>query len=905
MRDQTVSGWLGPRGGHDNRARSTAPGRLAQVPIELWQDGTGSDVRHARVVPMASEEGLFVHAGTVVHLLGLDGRSIWSSAQLGVRALLHVGPIGARGRWAALLATGDSSVALLELTDGRVGWEWECEGRANLTGQASSKIVEVDGETRWVVFPSYSTVGRCFDLSAEPGPSLLWEHDLGDSIDAGFGPSVVISDVLGSGRPQVVISSRSGTVYPVSARDRRTTSAELVQGRADGHLTQRVLDIDSGAEVESVRYRPDDGPYPCARPYGLLTTVERPSDRRRDIMLVSCQVEEYLSLTHVDNVGMSRAWGAFIERDWPLDLRELRPQVTSIASFSDERRPELVVGLWDAGAWNTVIVDLDLGWESPRDIVHGMYFWGCHDVNGDGRLEIIVSPEVTRAPRPSSLLALDGRTLEVVAALDGAEPLTTADGDLPVGTTFMAARRSLVEVTLADGLTGVLVQRSSGGPSEVGVWHGANGQATYRGIGASNVARVDYHDHRLVVADSSGILTVYDSSFETIARIPAPAGGLPELRAWLARSDSRHGGLMIGRPDGSIMIGEPDLAAGHGWRSRSVVVGSLPAIDPADGVLIHAQTSSNGSTLSYTDPAASPASTRTTQIEGVIGGALVPYGRRRVLANVTTGVHTTVLSARGEDGAEAWSVAGGAHPHPAAAWCGPDGEWSLIADDHGVLRIFDDRGTPRAEADWYASYTTPVPFGVGSLSGILRGDGTHGIERVDATGLTVWRREAELWSLFGNHGALGQLRDGRSVWAQIHRDGTFELIDVEDGRLLGSSMLGKTCHAQVLAIDVDADADDEYVVGTMDGTLWCLKLDSDAVVILWRLPLGASVGPIGAADIDGDGFAELLVATADGIVRVLGAAPVGRDAYQDAASQRSPSSSGGSGNVRRVSRRQD
>jgi hypothetical protein len=179
-------------------------------------------------------------------------------------------------------------------------------------------------------------------------------------------------------------------------------------------------------------------------------------------------------------------------------------------------------------------------------------------------------------------------------------------------------------------------------------------------------------------------------------------------------------------------------------------------------------------------------------------------------------------------------VNGAAYPHPRAVR--PDGEWSLIAEDHGVLRIFDDRSTPRAEADWCASYTTPVPFGVGSLSVILRGDGTHGIERVDATGLTVRRRDTERWSLLGNHGALRQLRD-------VDASGPRSTVTACSNRSMSGTAgcsapacSAKHARLESSAIDVDADADDECVAGTIDGNLWCLKLDPDAVMILWRLP---------------------------------------------------------------------
>jgi hypothetical protein len=79
----------------------------------------------------------------------------------------------------------------------------------------------------------------------------------------------------------------------------------------------------------------------------------------------------------------------------------------------------------------------------------------------------------------------------------------------------------------------------------------------------------------------------------------------------------------------------------------------------------------------------------------------------------------------------------------------------------------------------------------------------------------------------------------------------------------------------VTAADLDGDGRAEFLFGCADGNLYAVKSPSEGSEgqVLWKVPLGAPVGPPSIADLDGDGQAEILVCTQDGWLHVLGARP--------------------------------
>ncbi|HEX9694852.1 MAG TPA: S8 family serine peptidase [Actinomycetota bacterium] len=77
-------------------------------------------------------------------------------------------------------------------------------------------------------------------------------------------------------------------------------------------------------------------------------------------------------------------------------------------------------------------------------------------------------------------------------------------------------------------------------------------------------------------------------------------------------------------------------------------------------------------------------------------------------------------------------------------------------------------------------------------------------------------------------------------------------------------------------VDIAGDARPEFVYGQGDGTLVAVKFAADGTPsLLWETSLSAAANaPVAAGDVTGDGLLDLVAATADGKVVVLGAGPL-------------------------------
>ena len=81
----------------------------------------------------------------------------------------------------------------------------------------------------------------------------------------------------------------------------------------------------------------------------------------------------------------------------------------------------------------------------------------------------------------------------------------------------------------------------------------------------------------------------------------------------------------------------------------------------------------------------------------------------------------------------------------------------------------------------------------------------------------------------------------------------------------------------VMVYDVDDDGHDEAIVGSTDGYLYAVNIDTleeGAPNLIWRAFIGVPIEGIGVADADGDGADEVIVTGPDGVVRVYTARDV-------------------------------
>ncbi|WP_155360769.1 PQQ-binding-like beta-propeller repeat protein [Acrocarpospora macrocephala] len=856
-----MSEWWTARGDGRNLGRTDLPGGYRHAPVEVWQLDTGGDVRFARTVRVRGAEALLVQAGGTLAATGWDGRPIWRADTLGVTRVLHAGRFGAPDAWQALITTDERTVALVDLDTGTPVWTWSTEARANLAGPGASKVFGSPGALRWVCFPTYSTRGRCVDFSDPGRPSVVWDVDYGDAYDAGFGPTVVVADVTGGGQAEVLVSSRCGTGYASADTE------ALVLGREDGRLYQAVIDAGTGAVRLVTRYRPDPGDYPCARPYGLLQAVSPDGGPRLGAVLVSCQVEEYLAVTGHSPAGLHRAWGHFVEKDWPEDHRELRPQITSVADVRGTGRPDLVVGLWQDGRWRTLVLDLSAGLSGgdlaagASSVLPGRYFWGCHDLDGDGRPELVVSRESERRPAGRTVLEIvDGTTLETLATLADAALLTSSDSALPEHVNFHADRRSAVEVRDGSGSPGLLVRRDDG----IHVWNGR----TSRRLAGPEYTRADWYGGELILSTADGRVSRCGPDLSPVGD-PVPASGrFCQPLVWTRD----HGPEIVTDLAGGQVIGGTPGPGGldREWR----VPGALPALHRDAGgthrLVVSTVDGDRPAATVHREPGGQDATAITIALAAPPALALVPFGLTfRLLANLHTGVHTAALALYDERGAPLWAdpLHGGHPARPGVVPLGGD-TWLIAADDHGRLRLYDETGKVRAENDWTAAYTTPIA--VPGTAALLRADGIHGLELIGLDGETVWRVNTELWRYFPGRSALARAPEpGQWLLGAVSRDGRFAAFDGLTGEVRWQLDTGPAIPERAVAAgDLDGDGRDEFLVGTRAGRLLCLR-DGE---IVWEHQFPAAVTNPVLADVNGDGRVEILVATADGMLRLLGTA---------------------------------
>jgi outer membrane protein assembly factor BamB len=848
--------WLTPRKDSRNQARADVAGKMAKSPQEVWCMATGGEVRFVQNVRMDGKDAALMQVGSTLQLIRWTGERVYQDFKTGGGSVLRVDDFDGDGAPEMLVRTDSRTVALLDVTTGKKLWSWQSPPSTQVNGHA---FYETPNGLRFICFPSYSDSGYCFDFSkSRENPKLLWQRRYVGKYGIGYGPNIVLKDMDGDGEPDIVLSGKVPSVY------------------------QAVIDADTGAMKFDAHYDVEGG---WGRPYGLLHAVDLDGDGKPEIVMVSCQVEEYVAVAR--NVGgkrIEKIWGKFIEKDWPTDERELRPQVTSLADVQGNGKVELVVGVYENHQWRTLVIDPLKDFSAQRGALKGYYFWGCYDLTGDGTPEIIVSEEARRRPaRVATLRALDGKTFQPVAKLADAAVFTSADSDVPPDVYFMSLRRNPVFLKTADGVSGILIHRFNGGREEgVYLWGGKAGMP----IGARRVAnagwtRIDLRDNDLFLSDMRGNVQRFDRNLKPVGKRLATQGRASQPLVWSVGGKRE---LVVDAAGGMVLGGVPNFSKNGKLEGAWQVAGSMPALhrdsagqcrlsvadlsDPDNPTLLVYQAPVNASAKPLRIPLTQPLM------------ALVPFGDTfHLFVNLQTGVHTAALACYDANGRLLWEDRQyGAHPNlPGAADLNGDGECEVIADDHGILRIHDSAGKiVGTHPGWPPAYTLPIagPFGRDASMAVLRSSGIDGMSLNDPAGKPLWslpKPASERYRWYGSLGAVGDLTgDGRFALGIVAEDGAFECVDAQTGRLRWSLALRQCSNRiSVVAGDVDGNGADEFLVGLSDGRLLCIGERSGQGKIVWEKTFAAAVANPIIADVDGDGSAEIALSTSDGCVRIL------------------------------------
>jgi len=847
--------WLTPRKDSLNQARADVPGRMMQAPAEVWRMPTGGDVRFAAPVTVAGQDAVLIQVGTTLQLARPTGETIWQDLTLNAGTVLKVADFDGEGPQEALVRTDARSVTLVDVATGRRLWSWQCAPSQQISGHAFERR---RSGLRFICFPSYSADGYCFDFAgSREQPRLVWQRSYPGKYGVGYGPSIVLADMDRDGAPDIVLSGKVPSIY------------------------QAVINAEDG----EIKFEAQHDLGGWGRPYGLLQTADIDADGWPDVLMASCQVEEYVAVARNEQgAGLKMLWGHFVEKDWPTDRLELRPQVTSLADLTGTGKIELVVGLWQDGRWQTPVIDPLKGFEARRGALEGRYFWGCHDVVGDSRREIIVSVESDRRPADcATLQAIDGISLKPVAELADAAVLWSADSAMPEDRYFMALRRSPIFMQADGGARGILVRRfNEGNPSGVCLWGTkSDGSIGCRLLAEGAYRRADSGRGGLVLCDPCGTLQFFDDRLHARNQKLGTNGRVCQPLVWEAAGKRE---LVVDTAGGVVMGGAPDLSRNgklaHGWR----IAGADPVLHVAETgagrLAARHNGGSRGVALIYRAPVVTGRRSIRVDLPNPLyaRAPLLAYGKQayRLLANRQTGVHTFAMTILDESGHALWhDDAWGAYPNAAAAGdLDGDGLPEMVADDHGVLRVYDAKGSVLArDPGWPPAYNLPVigAFGPGNAMAVLRSSGIQGLSLLDRAGKTVWKTPAPIWRYYRSLGAIADVSgDGSQSLGILTEEGLLDCINLADGTVRWSVDVGTAPNGtSVVAGDLDGDGTDEFLTGLQDGRLVCVGLSYGKPGILWETHLGASAANPIIADVDGDGVAEIVVSTSDGYVRIL------------------------------------
>jgi outer membrane protein assembly factor BamB len=811
-------------------------------------------------------------AGTVLQALSLDGRLAWALPRVPVSRLIAAGDLDGTGRGCVLVRADNRTLMLLDAATAQERWRWTVDSGTFVHDNAGVLLVPHGRGHRMVLSPTYATEILAFDLDGDGPPFLQWR--IAGPWDAGFGPSVITADMDGNGTPELLLSSRIGTADRM--RRGRTTTADLVLGRRRGSVYQAVHDLSTGALLDQVAFAPDARAYRCARPYGLLTAAPLNEGELPGIVLVSCQVEEYLAVTgRTASGGMRRAWGRFIEKDWPRDDRELRVHPDSLVDLDGDGRPELTVSLWDSGRWTTLVLDPAVGWAAPLATLADRVCWGSI-VAADGSRELVLSVEQQRATgAPTTLELWDMRSNAVVDRLDRASVLVSEDAPLPPGVAFMARRRCGARVTWPGGGEAIVVRRWRGAQAaQASAWSVLDGQSRLETLATGAVVRVDDTSIGPLVGFGDGsirLVQLGQRAAKERGRAIRTRGRALRTRgraaAALVHETNGRRELVFDHADGRLVGGsfERRRTLRRGWSIAARAATMLPAVEHDADVLAAASPDVAQLVLGIH-------ARRRVELDARLDQPPTPLPDTTLALTLRLGVHALATEIRSRTGELRARLELGAHLYPPAVLDTPDG-WLLVIDDHGVIAAIGPDGHARWRRNWTAAYSMPItgPFAPYARPGVLRANGIHGVELLGATGRRLWRREAPLWTYAAGPAAIAFPADSTTaVVAMPRREGAIEALTVATGAVRWTLPLDMPIeHASVTGGDVDGDGRDEFLVGLHDGRLLCVAEIDGQPLVRWTAELPAGVHDAWLADIDGNGVGVIVASTTDGVVRVL------------------------------------